>query len=169
MSKNDQIKTRKADHLRIVAEEEVAHTSTTLLEHVRLFHQALPEIDLESVDTSVEFFGRRLRAPLLITSMSGGTGLAGAMNRDLAAVAAKHGIGFGVGSQRVILDHPEALSDFTVRSHIPDSVLLGNIGGAQLLEHDTEAVAGLKEQIEADAICVHLNAAQELVQPEGGL
>jgi len=167
MAKDDQIRTRKADHLRIVAEEEVAHTSTTLLENVRLFHQALPELDLDAVDTSAEFFGRRLRAPLLITSMSGGTELAGSMNRDLATVAAEHGIGFGVGSQRVILDHPEALTDFTVRSHIPDSVLLANIGGAQLVQYDTEAIAGLKEQIEADAICVHLNAAQELVQPEG--
>ncbi len=167
MAKDDQIRTRKADHLRIVAEETVAHASTTLLEHVRLFHQALPEIDLDSVDTSVEFFGRRLKAPLLITSMSGGTELAGAMNRDLATVAAEHGIGFGVGSQRVILDHPEALTDFAVRSHIPESVLLANIGGAQLLEYDTAAIAGLKEQIEADAICIHLNAAQELVQPEG--
>lgn len=167
MAKDDQIRTRKADHLRIVAEEEVAHTSTTLLENVRLFHQALPEIDLDAVDTSIEFFGRRLRAPLLITSMSGGTEMAGSMNRDLATVAAEHGIGFGVGSQRVILDHPEALADFTVRSQIPESVLLANIGAVQLPEYDTESIAGLKEQIEADAICVHLNAAQELVQPEG--
>jgi len=167
MARDDKIRTRKADHLRIVAEEEVAYSTTTLLEHVRLFHQALPELDLGAVDTSTEFFGRRLRAPLLITSMSGGTGMAGAMNRDLATVAARHGIGFGVGSQRVILDHPEALPDFAVRSHIPDSVLLGNIGGAQLIEYDTDAIARLKEQIEADAICVHLNAAQELVQPEG--
>lgn len=167
MARDHKIRTRKADHLRIVAEEEVSCTSTTLLEHVRLFHQALPEVDLDAVDTRTEFFGRSLQAPLLITSMSGGTEMAGAMNRDLASVAARHGIGFGVGSQRVILNHPDALSDFAVRPHIPDSVLLGNIGGAQLLEHDTDSIARLKEQIEADAICVHLNAAQELVQPEG--
>ncbi len=167
MAKDDKIRTRKADHLRIVAEEEVAHSSATLLDGVRLFHQALPEIDLESVDTTASFFGRRLRAPLLITSMSGGTEMAGTLNRDLATVAAKHGIAFGVGSQRIILDQPEALADFAVRRQIPDSVLLGNIGGAQLVQHDTEAIAGLKEQIEADALCVHLNAAQELVQPEG--
>jgi len=167
MASDDQIRTRKADHLRIVAEEEVAHTGSTLLENVRLVHQALPELDLDAVDTTATFFGRTLRAPLLITSMSGGTELAGTMNRDLAGVAAKHGIGFGVGSQRIILDHPEALADFAVREQIPDSVLLGNIGGAQLLEYDTADIAGLMERIEADAICVHLNAAQELVQPEG--
>jgi isopentenyl-diphosphate delta-isomerase len=158
---------RKSEHLRIVLEEEVRHRGSTLLEGIRLVHQALPELDLERVDTGVEFFGKRLRAPLMITSMTGGAGQAGEMNRQLARAAAGAGIAFSVGSQRVLFDHPQALPDFDVRRLIPDGVLLGNIGAVQLPERSLDEVAELAARIEADGICVHLNPAQELCQPEG--
>ncbi len=161
------ISRRKSEHLNIVSEREVEHRGGTLLEDVHLLHEALPELDVEDVDTTTEFFGRRLSAPLMITSMTGGAEFAERLNHGLAGVAAEKGIAFAVGSQRVMLRHPEVISHFDVRRNIPDGVLLGNIGAVQLLEHSTEAVAGLVEAIEADGLCVHLNTAQELVQAEG--
>jgi len=158
---------RKSEHLRIVLEEAVTHGRPTLLDEIQLFHEALPELDLDEIDTSLDFFGKRLHAPLMITSMTGGAGVAGEMNRQLAAAAARVGVAFAVGSQRILFDHPELLPDFAVREQIPAGVLLGNIGAVQLREHALEDVADLAQRIEADGICVHLNAAQELCQPEG--
>lgn len=158
---------RKSEHLRIVAEEDVAHGGSTLLENIRLIHQALPELDHDELDLSVPFFGKELKLPMMITSMTGGADYAKKMNQGLAEVASTHGIAFAVGSQRVMLRHPETVKDFAVREFIPDGVLLGNIGGVQLCEYDTETISGLIHAIDADGICVHLNAGQELVQDEG--
>jgi isopentenyl-diphosphate delta-isomerase len=158
---------RKDEHLRIVTENDVRHTGSTLLEDIHLLHQALPELDLEDIDLSAPFFGRKMSAPLMITSMTGGAEFSERMNRELAQVAEHEGIAFAVGSQRVMLRHPEVAGHFAVREHIPNGVLLGNIGAVQLQEYPVQTIAGLIEQIEADGICVHLNAAQELVQTEG--
>lgn len=161
------IEKRKGQHLRIVAGEEVAHRGGTLLDDVRLWHQALPELDLDHVDTRVQFFGKTLDAPLMICSMSGGTRHSKELNHQLAEVAAGAGIAFSVGSQRILLSQPEMLPDFAVRPSIPDGVLLGNIGAVQLPQVPASEVAELARCIEADGICVHLNVAQELSQSEG--
>jgi isopentenyl-diphosphate delta-isomerase len=134
---------------------------------VQLIHQALPELNDADIDTRVEFFGKQLKAPLMITSMTGGAQATGELNQGLAALAEQCGIGFAVGSQRILLERPEALADFAVRRHIPSGVLLGNIGGVQLPQIPLEHIVELVKKIEADGICVHLNAAQEMCQPEG--
>ena len=162
-----EIAERKASHLRLCAEEDVEHRGTTLLEEVRLLHDALPELSVDDVDLSVEILGRRLQAPLLISGMSGGTPEAGELNRALATIAQKCGLGFGVGSQRPMLLHPETAQSYRVRDVAPDILLLGNIGVVQAREAGVSRVAGLVEEIGADALCVHLNVAQELVQEEG--
>lgn len=162
-----EIAERKASHLRLCAEEDVEHRGTTLLEEVRLLHDALPELSVDDVDLSVEILGRRLQAPLLISGMSGGTPAAGELNRALATIAQKCGLGFGVGSQRPMLLHPETAQSYRVRDVAPDILLLGNIGVVQAREAGVSRVAGLVEEIGADALCVHLNVAQELVQEEG--
>ncbi|MCP4631737.1 MAG: type 2 isopentenyl-diphosphate Delta-isomerase [candidate division Zixibacteria bacterium] len=161
------IQHRKSEHLRIVSEEDVEHSGTTLLECVKLIHQALPEIDLDDINLESQFFGKKLKAPLMITSMTGGAELAGDMNRAMAEIASDYGIAFAVGSQRVMIEHPEVKSDFAVRRWIPDGVLLGNIGAVQLEEYPPEIIENLIEDIEADGICIHLNPAQEIVQDEG--
>lgn len=161
------ISRRKSEHLRIVAEEEVKHRRNTMLGDIILLHCALPELDLRDIRTEVEFFGKKLKYPLMITGMTGGAEFAGEMNRGLAETASEFGIAFGVGSQRVIFRHPEMKDDFAVRKWIPDGVLLGNIGAGELREYPLDAVVGLMDDIEADGICVHLNAAQELIQDEG--
>ncbi|MFH1686729.1 MAG: type 2 isopentenyl-diphosphate Delta-isomerase [bacterium] len=158
---------RKAEHLEIVSGRPVTHTGGTLLDNVHLIPQALPELNPDDIDLSCSFFGRQLAAPMMICSMTGGMEIGGRLNRDLAEVAGRSKIAFAVGSQRVMLRHPEVTADFAVRKHIPDGVLLGNIGASQLKEYDAAKIVGLVEAIEADGLCVHLNPAQELIQPEG--
>ncbi len=164
----DELIQRKADHLRLAARPGAQHSGTTLLECVRLIHQALPELALSEIDTSVEFFGKRLKSPLMITSMSGGTEDGARLNRELAQAAANAGIAFAVGSQRVMLRRPERQADFDVRRFLPPgALLLGNIGAQQLAEYAPDQIAGLAEAIDADGLCIHLNAAHELAQDSG--
>jgi len=162
-----EIQNRKGSHLRIVLEEDVLHSGTTLLENVHLLNESLPELSLGEIDTSCTFFGKRLSAPLMITGMTGGSGSSGELNCALAQAAASCGIAFSVGSQRVMLDHPETRPDFAVREFIPDGVLLANLGAAQARDYPPAAITELVEAIDADGLCLHLNPAQELAQREG--
>ena len=161
------ISRRKSEHLRIVSEKDVLHRQSTLLGDVRLIHQALPEIDPEDVNISSELFGKKLAAPFIITSMTGGAEFARKLNEGLAQAAAGQSIAFAVGSQRIMLRHPEMTADFAVRKFIPEGVLFGNIGAVQLDEYSPKIIAEMIKTIEADGVCVHLNIAQELMQIEG--
>jgi isopentenyl-diphosphate delta-isomerase len=159
---------RKADHLRICNEMEVEfRDQTTWLEHVRLVHYALSEAALADIDTGTNFMGRQLRAPLMISAISGGLDAAEGLNRDLAAAAQELGIAFCLGSQRPMLDDPSRISSYAVRRYAPDVPILGNIGLQQAAQAGVEAAARLVSDIEADGLAVHLNCAQELSQAEG--
>jgi isopentenyl-diphosphate delta-isomerase len=158
---------RKTSHLQLCAEEDVEHRGSTLLEQVHLVHDALPELSVDEIDLSVELLGRTLQAPILISGMSGGTAEGGLLNRALATVAQKCGLGFGVGSQRPMLLHPETVESYRVRDVAPDILLLGNVGVVQARDAGVARVSELVDSIGADALCVHLNVAQELVQEEG--
>ena len=158
---------RKADHLELCLHGEVGFRSkTTLLEAVELLHDPLPELGLETVDISTPLLGKRLRAPLVIAAMTGGIERAAELNRELASVAEERGYGFGLGSQRAMLE-PGRAESFLVRSHAPHCLLLGNLGGVQACALGSAVVAELAARVGADAMCIHLNPAQELVQPGG--
>ncbi|AKT39000.1 type 2 isopentenyl-diphosphate Delta-isomerase [Chondromyces crocatus] len=158
---------RKADHIELCATGDVGFRSkTTLLEEVGLVHDALPEMSLDAVDTSTLILGKRLRAPILIAAMTGGTERAQAINRELAQIAEERGYGFGLGSQRAMLNGA-TVATYEVRDVAPSTLVLGNIGVVQAKTLSTEAVAELVAQVGADALCVHLNPAMELVQPGG--
>jgi isopentenyl-diphosphate delta-isomerase len=160
---------RKADHIRINLEEDVQFpTLTTGLEHYRFVHQALPELDLDEVDTSSTLFGKPLAAPLLISSMTGGTEQARTLNMRLAEAAQAHGIAMGIGSQRVAVEDPTVADTFQVRAAAPDALLFANLGAVQLnYGYGVEECLRAVEMIEADALILHLNVLQEAVQPEG--
>jgi isopentenyl-diphosphate delta-isomerase len=159
---------RKDDHLDLCATGDVEPAqNSTLLECVRLVHCAMPEMAVEEVDLSTEFLGKKLRHPLLITGMTGGTERAGVVNRDLALLAERHGLAFGVGSQRAMAENPQAGASFQVRQVAPTVPLLGNIGLYQAVGMGVDGVQRLAEAIGADGIALHLNAGQELTQPEG--
>lgn len=163
------IQSRKADHIDLCATGDVGfRAKTTLLEEVELVHDALPELSLEQVDTRVEVFGKVLRAPIVVAAMTGGTGRAREINRQLAAIAEARGYGFGLGSQRAMLSgEAERTSTYEIRDVAPNALLLGNVGGVQARDLTTEAVLSLVTRVGADALCVHLNPAMELVQPGG--
>jgi len=164
----DDIQRRKEDHLDLCATDEVEFRGrTTLLENVRLVHQSLPDLALDEVDTSVELYGKRLSAPIVIAGMTGGTERAGEVNKQLAGIAARRGYAFGLGSQRAMLRDPSAAPTYRVRDVAPDTLLLGNIGVVQACEMDSASVARLVQDVGADALCVHMNPAMELVQPGG--
>jgi isopentenyl-diphosphate delta-isomerase len=160
---------RKSDHIRINLEEDVNfHQVTTGLETYHFLHQALPEINLAQVDTSVTYLGKKLKAPLLISSMTGGTDQARQINHTLAEAAEASGIAMGIGSQRAAIEDPALAGTFQVRSVAPTMLLLANLGAVQLnygytVDHCRRAV----EMIEADGLILHFNALQEAVQPEG--
>jgi isopentenyl-diphosphate delta-isomerase len=160
---------RKKQHLELCLDtESVTSSLSTGLDRYRFVHNALPELDLDEIDVGTTFLGKKLKAPILISSMTGGFDLARKVNRNLAAAAQKLGIAMGVGSQRVAIEEPSAAASFQVRDIAPDILLLGNLGAVQLnygygIEQCRRAVA----MIGADALILHLNVLQEAVQPEG--
>jgi isopentenyl-diphosphate delta-isomerase len=162
------ISQRKADHIEVAAsgQADFRHR-TTLLEEVHLVHQALPELAVDAVDLGTTLCGQRLRAPVVVSGMTGGTPEAGAINRDLARAAERAGVAFGVGSQRAMALHPELEATFQVRDVAPDVMLIGNIGVVQARELGRARVAELARRIGANAMAVHLNPAMELIQDGG--
>ncbi len=159
---------RKADHLDLCATDDVAFRDrTTLLECVRLVHQSLPEAALDDVDTGVTLLGRRLEAPIIIAAMTGGHERAAEINQSLASIANQRGYGFGLGSQRAMQKDPNKAWTYEVRKHAPDILLLGNVGVVQARDLSSQALTEMVRQVGADALCVHMNPAMELIQPEG--
>lgn len=160
---------RKADHIRINLDEDVRFPNlTTGLEQYRFVHQALPELNLGEVDTSQKLWGKQLRAPILISSMTGGTAEAQRVNRNLAAAAEAQGLAMGLGSQRAGLEHTKTADTFRVRDVAPSILLFANLGAVQLnYGYTVDECRRALEMIEADALILHLNPLQEVLQPEG--
>lgn len=166
---DEAIKTRKADHLRICLDDKVqCKTVTTGFENYRFQHCCLPELALEDIQLTTTFLGKSLGAPLLISSMTGGTDLAKTINQRLAVVAQEFKIAMGVGSQRVAVEHPQVADTFAVRSHAPDIPLFANLGAVQLnYGYNLDACRRSIDLLEADALILHLNPLQECIQSRG--
>src|SRR6478752_3256387 len=155
---------RKTDHRDLATSGDVGFKrTTTLLECVKLVHDALPDLDLDAIDLGSTVLGKSLRAPILIAAMTGGAARAERINLELAAIAEERGYAFGLGSQRAMLKRPESKSSYAVRKAAPSALLLGNLGIVQAAKMSSAEVA----ELGADALCVHLNPAMEIVQEEG--
>jgi isopentenyl-diphosphate delta-isomerase len=162
------ISERKADHIELAVSGDVGFRNQgTLLDCVKLVHDALPELAEAEVSLHARVLGKPLKAPLLIAAMTGGAERAERINLELAAIAEEHGLAMGLGSQRAMLKNPGLRASYAVRRVAPGALLLGNIGVVQAASMSTAEVEDLVGAVQADALCVHLNPAMELVQPEG--
>src|SRR5688572_6945352 len=168
MSKVAPIDQRKADHIKINLEKDVRSALTTGLENYHFVHEALPELDLERIDTSLSLFGKQLAAPILISSMTGGTADAESINLRLAEAAQEMKIAMGVGSQRAAIENTELEKTFQVRRVAPDILLFANLGAVQLnYGYGINQCRLAVDMIGADALIFHFNPLQEAVQDAG--
>ncbi len=168
MDKVTQISARKSDHIRINLEEDVRSGLTTGLEKYHFIHQGLPELNLEEVDLHVDLFSHQLDAPILISSMTGGTPQAEKINQSLATAAQDMNIAMGLGSQRAAIDDPNLVKTFQIRKYAPDILLFANLGAVQLNRgYGIAQCQRAVEMVAADALYLHLNPLQEAVQPGG--
>lgn len=154
---------RKLDHLKL-ALELADGTTCPGFSDLAPVHMSVPEMDLQDVDTSCVFMGKRLKAPLIINAITGGHPETAWINRELSLVAGKMGIGMAVGSQKAALHDPSVLETFAVARDVnPDGLLLANLGAGCTPEEAKAAV----EMIGADGLQLHLNVPQEIMMPEG--
>lgn len=161
------IKDRKLQHIKIVLEKDTQPYPSSFDKYV-LPHKALPEIDLEEIDTTVKFFNREISFPFMIASMTGGEEFGKTINSNLAIAAERNKIPLALGSMRVILKKPESLDSFNVRHLCPSIPLFANMGLVQLnYGYGVKEINKLIDMIEADGIFLHINHLQEAVQPEG--
>lgn len=168
MDSSVETQVRKADHLRICLDEDVQARVTSGFEQYRFTHCCLPELDWGDVQLATRFLGKSLSAPLLISSMTGGTEHAKQINFRLAAAAQAHQLAMGVGSQRVAVEQPEVEATFAVRAIAPDILLFANLGAVQLnYAYGLEECRRVVDALEADALILHLNPLQECVQTGG--
>ncbi|MCG7851953.1 MAG: type 2 isopentenyl-diphosphate Delta-isomerase, partial [Methanosarcinaceae archaeon] len=160
---------RKIEHLNLCATSPVESRKVRAgFSDILMIHRALPEIDMDKIDMSIDFLGKRLSAPFLIASITGGHPDTMPINTALAKAAEEMGIGIGVGSQRAAIEDPEQEESFrVVRDFAPDAFIYGNVGAAQIKEYGVEGIEKVIEMIDADAVAVHLNFLQEAIQPEG--
>ena len=158
---------RKLEHLRICLKEDV-ESNYTGFEDVSFIHHALPEVDFDEVNVGVEFLGKKLSAPFLIASMTGGHPETKEINKKLALAVQELGIGMGVGSQRAAIEDEKVADSFSVvREFAPEAFIYANVGISQVLKYGVEFVEKAIEMIDADAVAIHLNFLQEAIQPEG--
>ena len=174
MISGDPVEARKAEHLRVSATADVEAHVGAGWHDVRLVHEALPEVDFDQIDLGVTLLGKRLSAPLVLASMTGGHTAAREINARLARAAERYGLAMGVGSQRAALRNPGLSYTYSVvRDEAPTVLLIANIGAAQLIDQDSGPplrIADVRRAIQmvrADAIAVHLNTLEESIQPEG--
>lgn len=167
--RSESIGRRKARHLEICTETSPSEVEggQTYLDRVHLVHDALGELDWSDIDTTVEFLSTRVRTPLLISCMTGGSENGFRVNRELARAAQISGVPVGMGSIRILFDHPELFDHFHLKALAPDVPVLANLGIVQVRDRPHPQILELVRKLEADALVVHVNPAQELFQPKG--
>jgi isopentenyl-diphosphate Delta-isomerase len=170
----DEVKQRKIEHVSIALGQDVSAQQRANWNDIQFVHQALPEVDLDEIDTSVTFLGHTLRYPIFMSSLTGGHPDVISINRNLARAAEHYGLALGVGSQRAAIVNPDVTSSYAVtRENAPNAFLIANIGAPQLIpqaRHPAFTLAQAQQAIDmigANALAVHMNSLQEAAQPEG--
>ncbi len=167
-NKNEFTTKRKDEHIDIALDKPVQNANTTGFEQYRFRHNPLPELDFEAVDLSTTFLSKELKAPFLVSSMTGGTEKTKRINEKLAEIAEEKGWAIGVGSMRAAIETESTLETFQIRKFAPTAAILANLGAVQLnYGFGVEECRRAVDLIEADGLVLHLNAMQEVFQPEG--
>lgn len=169
-TKKGSIESRKESHIKICLEENIESDISAGFDDVVLVHHSIPDIDKEDIDLSVNFLGKRMNAPIIIEAITGGAKIAKNINKNLAKAAEEAGIAFGVGSVRAAMVDEKLWDTYTDRNILPRTPIISNIGLVQLIEeYDIKEIQDSVKRINADGIAIHLNALQEVVQPEGNI
>ncbi len=170
----DEVKQRKIEHVSVALGQDISVAQRANWNDMQFVHQALPEVDLDEIDTSVNFLGHTLRYPIFISSLTGGHPDVTSINRNLSRAAEHYGLALGVGSQRAGIVNPGVSSSYAItRQYAPNTFLIANIGAPQLIAQSrhaaftTEQVERAIDMIRANALAVHMNSLQEATQPEG--
>lgn len=155
-------KYRKTEHIENFLRS--TYVGDPLFSDIFLYNDSLPEINYDEIDTSLNFLNKKVKFPLMINAMTGGSDLSEEINRSLANVAAEYDLPMAVGSQTIALEDKDSRKSFEiVREIIKDGIVISNLSGFASTEDAKLAV----DLLRADAIQIHLNPAQELVQVEG--
>lgn len=157
---------RKKEHVDICLSKDVG-SSYNYWDDIHIIHNAIPELDKDEIDTSIEIFGKKLKAPIIIAAMTGGYPEAREINENLARAAAEMGLGLGVGSQRSAVMEGNHIDSFEVIKNFDVPLVLANLGAPQAKDAEVEMGRQAMQMIDADLLCIHLNFTQEIVQPEG--
>jgi len=165
------ISNRKIEHVKIIANENVQHDHN-YWNDIEVVQQSIPEVDYDDIDISVDFSGIHLKAPIIISSMTGGHPETKKINENLAIAAAEKGIGMGVGSERAAIENPELGDTFSVISNYDVPLRIANVGAPQLIDQKKPALTEEQIQyavdlIKANLLAIHFNFVQEMIQPEG--
>ncbi|MBY8987711.1 MAG: type 2 isopentenyl-diphosphate Delta-isomerase [Candidatus Lokiarchaeota archaeon] len=169
--KTKEIFNRKVEHLKIPIEHDVQH-SINYFDDIKLIHHAIPEVDLEEIDLTLNFFGKQISAPICISAITGGNPVSKEINKILAKASEEENIIMSVGSQRIGLEDPTTIDSFKiVREVAPTIPVIGNLGLGQVSSpyFKQEDFDTCIEMVNADVMAIHLNALHELVQYKGNI
>ncbi|MFN3909761.1 MAG: type 2 isopentenyl-diphosphate Delta-isomerase [Candidatus Anstonellaceae archaeon] len=161
------ISKRKDEHIKIASSQKSQYKSSAGFDEIEFLHCSLPECDLEKLNCTVEFLGKKISAPIMIGSMTGGTTMAKKINKRLALAAEKEMVPLALGSYRPLLENQHVFDSYNVRKLCPSVPLIANIGAVQLKEYEFKKIEEVVNKTEADALAIHLNPLQECIQPEG--
>uniref|UniRef100_A9A8P8 Isopentenyl-diphosphate delta-isomerase n=1 Tax=Methanococcus maripaludis (strain C6 / ATCC BAA-1332) TaxID=444158 RepID=A9A8P8_METM6 len=166
---NNSIEYRKLEHLIVCDHCDVEYQKGTLLEDVELIHSGISNCDLDDIDTSIEIFGKKLNAPLIVAAITGGHPKAREVNKNIAIAVEELNLGMGVGSQRAAISKSYLEDTYSVVRDHTSSLIIGNLGAVNFVEDswDEEIISKSVEMIDADAMAIHFNPLQEAIQPEG--
>ncbi|ABR54958.1 isopentenyl-diphosphate delta-isomerase, type 2 [Methanococcus vannielii SB] len=166
---NNSIEYRKLEHLIVCDHCDVEYKKGTLLEDVELIHSGVSNCDLNNIDTSIEIFGKKLDAPIIIAAITGGHPKAKDVNKNIAVAIEELNLGMGVGSQRAGILKPDLIDTYSIVRDYTSSLVIGNLGAVNFIEDgwNEEIISKSVEMIDANAIAIHFNPLQEAIQPEG--
>ena len=165
----ENINKRKYDHIQICLNKNINSKKKSGFDDIMLIHKALSKIDINNIKLSTKFLGKDFSYPFMIASITGGFKEANIINKNLAIAAEELNIGMGVGSQRIAIEKKKDEAFSIIRKYAPTTFIYANIGISQINNYNIDTIEKIINMIDADALAIHFNLLQELIQPEGNI